>query len=192
MKDLTPTLFSLAELLERMSINYVVMGGLAVRAYAIPRATEDIDFTLAIGRERLPELFDALKAQDYAVPEPYQTGWVDQLNDASKFCLVKLKRYLDNHSIDVDLFLAESPFQQEILRRRQLADVEGRRLWIASAEDLVLLKLAAGRPRDWIDVADVFFTQGPLDETYMARWAVELGIADRLERALSEQHDERP
>ncbi len=191
MKDLTPTLFSLAELLERMSVKYAVMGGLAVRAYAIPRATEDIDFTMAIGRERLPELFGALEAQDYAIPEPYQTGWVDTLNDATQFRLVKLKRYLANHSIDVDLFLAESPFQEEVLRRRQLADVEGRRLWLASAEDLVLLKLAAGRPRDWIDVADVFFTQGPLDETYMRRWAVALGIEAKLERALAEQHDER-
>jgi hypothetical protein len=37
MTDLTPTLDLLVALLERMSIKYVLMGGLVVPAYAIPR-----------------------------------------------------------------------------------------------------------------------------------------------------------
>jgi hypothetical protein len=61
MTNLTSTLDLLVALLERMSVRYVVMGGLAVRAYSIPRATEDIDFTLALSRERLPQLYDALE-----------------------------------------------------------------------------------------------------------------------------------
>lgn len=192
MKDLTPTLFALASQLEGMGVTYAVMGGLAVRAYSIPRSTEDIDFTMALGRDRLPELFRAMETQGYSILEPYQAGWVDRLNDASQLRLVKLKRYFGEHTIDVDLFLAETPFQEEVLKRRQLADVEGRQLWIASPEDLVLLKLAAGRPRDWIDVGDVFFTQGPLNEPYLRRWAKELEIESQLERALAEKHDERP
>jgi hypothetical protein len=75
MKDLTPTLFGLASQLERMGVVYAVMGGLAVWAYAIPRSTEDIDFTIALGRERLPELFQALEAQGYSIPGPYHSGW---------------------------------------------------------------------------------------------------------------------
>jgi hypothetical protein len=181
MRDLTSTLDLLVAQLERMTIEYVIMGGLAVRAYSIPRATVDIDFTLALDRERLPELFDALESDDYAIPEPYRTGWVD---DVKGLKLVKLKRYIAGHSIDVDLFLAESPFQTEILRRKCLADVEGRRYWIASPEDLVLLKLVAGRPRDLIDVGDVLFTQGQLDVEYMERWADELGVKANLQQAL--------
>lgn len=180
MKDLTCTIDLLVAVLERMSVEYVVMGGLAVRAYAIPRATEDIDFTLAIDRKRLPELYDALEEQNYSVPEPYRSGWVDQVK---RMGLIKLKRYVGDHSIDVDLFLAESAYQHEVLARRRIADVEGRRLWIASPEDLVLLKLVSGRPRDWIEVADVFFTQGELDVQYMRHWAAELGIVSELERA---------
>ena len=192
MRDLSPTLFLLVSLLEKMSVKYAVMGGLAVRAYAIPRSTEDIDFTLALYRSRLPELFEGLEEQGYAIPEPYQSGWVDKLDDRTELTLLKLKRYVSGHAIDVDLFLAETVFQEEVLSRRRLADVEGRQLWIASPEDLVLLKLAAGRPRDWIDVADVFFTQGPLDEEYMRRWAAVLDLESRLERALNERNDERP
>lgn len=158
MKDLMPTLFGLAELLEQKGIKYAVMGGLAIRAYAIPRSTEDIDFTLSLDRRRLPELYSELETRNYSIPEPYRAGWVDQLSAAVPLKLVKLKRYVGDHAIDVDLFLAETPFQDEVLKRRRLADVKGRQLWLASPEDLVLLKLAADRPRDWIDIADVFFT----------------------------------
>ena len=189
MKDLISTLDALIAQLERMGIEYVIMGGLAVRAYAIPRATEDIDFTLAMDCEGLPELFRTLESDQYTVPEAYKTGWVDEVKGLK---LVKIKRYVVGRSIDIDLFLAESAYQDEVLRRKCLADVEARRYWIASAEDLVLLKLVAGRPRDWIDVADVLFTQGRLDEQYMRRWAVELGVEDELTRALSQQIDDRP
>ena len=187
MIDLTPTLDLLVPALERMSVKYALMGGLVVRAYAIPRVTEDIDLTLALDRERLPELYDLLEEQNYAVPEPYRSGWIDQVKNLS---LVKLKRYVGGHSIDVDLFLAESTYQEEILNRRRIADVEGRQLWIASPEDLVLLKLISGRQRDLIDVADVFFTQSPLDVEYMRHWAHELGIEQQLERALANQLEE--
>ncbi|MFO0790210.1 MAG: nucleotidyl transferase AbiEii/AbiGii toxin family protein [Pirellulales bacterium] len=191
MKDLMPTLFGLAELLEQKGIKYAVMGGLAIRAYAIPRSTEDIDFTLSLDRRRLPELYSELETRNYSIPEPYRAGWVDQLSAAVPLKLVKLKRYVGDHAIDVDLFLAETPFQDEVLKRRRLADVKGRQLWLASPEDLVLLKLAADRPRDWIDIADVFFTQGPLDEVYMRHWAKALDVERKLDRALAQRNDDR-
>lgn len=183
MTDLTSTLDLLVALLDRMAIKYVLMGGLVVLAYSIPRATEVIDLTLALKRDGLPALYDALEEQCYAVPEPYRSGWVDQVKDLK---LIKLKRYVGDHAIDVDLFLAESPFQEEMLRRARVAEVGERQLSVASPEDLVLLKLIAGRPRDWIDRGDLFFTQGDLDLEYMRRWAAELRIDKELERALTD------
>jgi len=187
MSDLTSTLDLLVALLEDMSVQYVIVGGLAIRAYSIPRATEDLDFTLAMGREHLPGLYEALEKQDYAVPEPYRSGWVDQVKGLN---LVKLKRYVGGRGIDVDLFLADSSFQKEILRRRRMADVEGRNLWIASPEDMVLLKVLAGRPRDLLDVNDVLFMQAPLDLEYLRHWASELGVEEALEKALTEHTNE--
>jgi hypothetical protein len=189
MKNLVKTLDALIALLNRMSVDYVIMGGLAVRAYSIPRATEDVDITLALDLERLPELYQELEEQDYVVPEPYKSGWLDELKGMH---LVKLRRYLGDHSIDVDVFLVETAFQEQVMERRQIAEVEGRPYWIATPEDLVLLKLVSGRPRDWIDVGDVFFTQGDLDVAYMRQWAKELGVEQQLEKALAAPRDERP
>ena len=189
MKDLVQTLDGLVALLNRLSVDYVIMGGLVVRAYSIPRATEDIDLTLSLPQQRFGEFYEALDQHGYEVPEPYKSGWLDELKGMH---LVKIKRYIANHAIDIDLFFVESRFQEEVMKRRRLADVEGRKLWIASPEDLVILKIVSGRPRDWIDVADVFFTQGDLDEKYMRRWAKELSIEKDLERALAQPRDQRP
>jgi hypothetical protein len=100
--------------------------------------------------------------------------------------LVKFKLYIGSDSIDVDVFLAESDYQKELLKRRRKAEIDNLTAWLVTPEDLVLLKLIANRPRDLVDVADVRFMQGDLDESYMRHWAAELGIADRLEKTLSE------
>ncbi len=57
---------------------------------------------------------------------------------------------------------------------------------LVSPEDLVFLKLLAGRPRDLGDVTDVLFMQGHLDLQYMRRWAADFGVSDELEHRLAE------
>ncbi|TVS19936.1 MAG: hypothetical protein EA424_06535 [Planctomycetaceae bacterium] len=181
MKDLTRALHEIVAILDAFSVSYAVMGGVAVRIHGIPRPTYDLDFTVALGRERLQEFFDRAIDAGYSVAEPYRQGWVDQV---AGMPLVKLRIYLQDHSVDVDVFLAESEFQESVLARRQCEVFENGRVWFVSPEDLILLKLIAGRPRDFVDVQDIFFTQGQLDEPYLRRWAAALGISKRLEQAL--------
>lgn len=176
---------------DRLGISYAVMGGVAVRAYAVPRPTFDVDFTLVLPRERLAELFAALEELGYTVPDAYRAGWVDTVAGMS---LVKARFYVGEQGVDVDMFLAESAFQRSLMSRRRKDIVEDVETWIVSAEDLVLLKLVAARPRDLIDVADILFIQGQLDSEYLRHWADQLGVRPNLERALAEsaETDERP
>ncbi len=141
MTNLAETLHSLIELLDRLSIPYAVMGGIAVRAYGVPRPTYDIDVTIGAERDRLPALFEHLREIDYAIPEPYETGWVDDLKGLK---LLKLRRYFGGESLDIDLFLAESDFQAEVMARRSRAEAEGRTIWLVSPEDLVFAQAARG------------------------------------------------
>ncbi len=182
MTDLTAVIHALTDLFDRLSLPYAIMGGIAVRAHGLPRPTFDVDFTLAIPRSRLLELFEAIESLGYTVPDHHARGWVDEVGGMP---LVKVRLYLDGRGIDADVFLAETDFQQEVLDRRITADVEGRRLQMVTPEDLILFKLVAARPRDMIDVQDVLFMQGTLDEAYMRRWAEPLGVAEKLEEALA-------
>ena len=100
--------------------------------------------------------------------------------------VVKVARYLEDRSIDVDLFLAESSFQQELLKRAKPEPIDDVMVRMVTPEDLILLKLLARRPRDLADIGDVLFIQGTLDETYLRPWATELGVLSELEKVLAE------
>jgi hypothetical protein len=109
MSDLPRVVDDCVSLFERAGIEYVLMGGIAVRVYGIPRATYDVDFTAAIERDRLSSIYDAIEQRGYTVPEAYRTGWVDEV---AGMPVVKFRLYLEERGVDVDLFLAETPFQQ--------------------------------------------------------------------------------
>ncbi len=72
------------------------MGGLAVRAHLIPRPTNDVDLTVSIEREKLPNWFEELEKRGVTVPDA------------------------------VDVFLAESDFQASVLSRKVQAIFEGK------------------------------------------------------------------
>ena len=93
----------------------------------------------------------------------------------------------------VDLFaVGDPPYDaSEFSRRRAVVvrepDVS---LVVKSPEDTVLRKLWRFRQggevsdRQWRDVVQVLVFSGPaMDDSYLARWAKELGVADLLVRA---------
>ncbi len=184
MSHLENSLKAMVACFEELKILYVVMGGLAVRIHALPRPTNDVDFTILLPRERLGEWFRAIEQLGYTVPEIYLTGWVDQV---AGMPIVKLRTFLeDGLGVDVDVFLAESDFQRSLIERRMRVEVDSQSIFVVTPEDLLLLKLIANRPRDILDVQDLIFTQGQLDESYLRYWAAALEITDRLEKVLSE------
>lgn len=183
MKELSKALDEFSRIFERMDVEYAVMGGIAVRAHGIPRPTQDVDFTVAIERSRLAEFYEAAGGLGYTVPETYISGWVDEV---AGMPLVRVRRYVEGRGVDVDVFLAESPFQRELLARARTEQVDGLPLRVVTPEDLILLKLVSHRHRDLADVGDILFTQGQLDEAYMRRWAKELRVLKELESVLAE------
>ena len=90
-------------LFDRLQVPYAIMGGWAVRMYGLPRPTPDVDFTIAIERKRLPELYDTATDVGFTVPEQFVAGGVDTV---AGMPLVKFRLYLVDRGIDVDVFLA--------------------------------------------------------------------------------------
>jgi hypothetical protein len=180
--DLVGTLHAFGRLFDRLGIPYAIMGGWAVRVYALPRPTYDVDFTILLDRSRLPQLYAAAEEAGFTVPEQYRGGWIDAV---AEMPLVKFRLYLAGHGIDVDIFLAESDYQRELMRRRVQHSVAGASAWFISAEDLILLKLIANRPRDRADIDDLLLARSELDEPYLRRWAGPLGVEKQLEEVLA-------
>ncbi len=83
------------------------------------------------------------------------------------------------------------------MRQRQLkpllADEDSTARYISSAETTVLQKLlwykksGSVSEKQWDDILGVLKVQaGALDYDYLARWAVELGVSDLLEKAFDD------
>jgi predicted nucleotidyltransferase len=68
----------------------------------------------------------------------------------------------------LDLIFAVSDLHKNTLERRKQIDLHGIQIALGSAEDLILLKLSAGRPRDFDDVMGIVGNAGAsLDLDYL-------------------------
>ena len=80
---------------------------------------------------------------------------------------------------------AERQGDEAALDRRRALEVEGRSVWFVSAEDLIIMKLKAGRPRDFEDVVSVLSRhREKLDMRYMEEWAWRVRVNDELSYVL--------
>ena len=187
----TEFLVYVAELLERLGIPYHVGGSVASSAHGMYRASADIDFVIDPTTIQLEALARALEPGFYVS----RSAMAEALSSRSTFNAIH-----DETSFKIDFFIkGTAPFDAEELRRSIRQEVGGERghaVLLKSPEDTVLRKLEWFRrggevsERQWQDVLSILAAaRGQLDETYLERWALELGIADLLDRARREVAD---
>jgi hypothetical protein len=152
------------------------------------RASAGIDFVIDPDREQLESLARALEPTFYVS----RTAISEALSNRGTFNAIH-----DASSFKIDFFIkGTAPFDAEELRRsirQAVGDEHGRAILLKSAEDTILRKLEWFRrggevsERQWQDVLSILAAaSGHLDETHLARWSRELGVADLLERARKE------
>jgi hypothetical protein len=147
--------FDPRELLRRLTaagVDFVVIGGIAVLLQGYARATRDLDIAFEGGAENLKALSSVLIGLDAKL-----RGIEDQIEfvpDERTLAGIELLA-LDTPAGWLDLQRRTPGVESyEALRRRAervvLDDVS---VLIASPDDLISMKRAAGRPQDLIDIA---------------------------------------
>ncbi|MGH9414944.1 MAG: nucleotidyl transferase AbiEii/AbiGii toxin family protein [Terriglobales bacterium] len=159
MKDLLATL---ARALDGSQIPYCVIGGQAVLIHGEPRFTRDIDLTLAIATDRLPEILAIAAAH----------GWRVLPADPAAFVAQHLVLPCEDPAtgIRLDMIFGLTPFEQRATERSQPVAVAGTPVRFATPEDLIIHKLVAGRPRDIEDAASIVRKHPGLDWDYTLHW----------------------
>lgn len=150
----------LQSVLESREWRFCFIGGLAVLRWGEPRFTRDVDATVLcpFGNE------------DEIVHPLLSSGYIGRLPDVLEFARKNRVLLLQSTSgVAVDLALGILPFEEAMIDRSSLFEFEpGARLRTCSAEDLVVLKLFASRPRDVVDIEGVIARQrGQLDWQYI-------------------------
>jgi hypothetical protein len=185
--DQTETLLMIASALETLHIPYLVGGSFASSIHGVSRATRDADIVAVIRLDQAQLLARALEGEFYADEE------------AIKRAIVAKRSFNVIHTdtmFKVDIFVAKPDgFESSQFERRQAIVLKPGTpaTYVASAEDTILAKLRWYRlgnevsDQQWRDLLNVAKVHGNrLDLSYLRHWAVELGVADLLARALEE------
>lgn len=155
-----------------------IIGALARNAWAPPRATTDIDMVVSASEPSLAGIQRELEHLGYRCVRRQQADAADSIPDVMIFRSDKAELR------QVDLLVAKTAFEREVLDRATRLDISGISFPVATAEDLVVYKLIADRPRDREDIRAVVRTQARagrgLDWTYIGRWAKYWGVEDRF------------
>ena len=174
----------LAGALDEGGLPYMVIGGQAVLLYGEPRLTLDVDLTLGVAPDRLADVLGVVERaalRPLVDPEPFvRDTLVLPCADAAT-------------GVRVDVVFSMPGYERTAIARARDVDVGGAAVRFASAEDLVVHKLIASRPRDVEDVRGVLLRQPDLDAAYVRRWlsefdaALGLTTAATLDRLLAER-----
>ena len=173
----------IATALDQAALPYMIIGGQAVLLYGEPRLTKDIDITLGAGLDRLADILAAAQAAQLTLlvdPETFtrQTMVLPCTDPQS--------------GMRVDFILSFSPYEQLAISRARTVTIGDAKLRYASVEDLIILKVIAGRPRDLEDVKSILLKNPVAELTYIRKWLGEFAAAtgeayaERLNQMLAE------
>jgi hypothetical protein len=134
-------------LLDNLGTQWAVAGALAAMRYRVDeRPTNDIDLIVADAAG----LVEALVGDGFDVRSYDDDGAIYLIRATTTTCVV-------------DLLIPVTEYQGLALRRSQDN--------VLTAEDVIVHKLIAGRPRDIGDIRSILASGMRLDETYVEHWA---------------------
>lgn len=136
--------------LETDQVRYALCGALALAIHGAPRATRDLD--LIARKEDEARVRSAVRRAGYvfeALPMRFSSGIEVQ----------RFSKLIDGRPLMLDFLWAEGPLDAIWLRRERVQWQEGE-IYVVSREDLITLKLTAGRPQDLVDIQNLTATEG--------------------------------
>lgn len=150
----------LAAIFGSAGVRWYLFGAQAAILHGAARLSADVDVTVEVPEGSLSTLLATLSARGFSArianPEAFaeRTRVVPLVHGAS--------------GMPVDLVLAGPGLEERFFSRLETLDVEGVRVPVASAEDMVVMKILAGREKDRSDAAAILAARAKdLDLAYV-------------------------
>jgi hypothetical protein len=136
----------------------VLVGGLAVQLHGYLRSTFDVDLVLAMNDENLSRFISV--AQEFGmvpvIPVPIESlrnaRLIGQWHREKGMLAFALREPHIGGSVVYVLVRSDVPYEM-LATNAVEGDLFGRKVWIASIDDLLTMKRIANRPKDKLDIA---------------------------------------
>ncbi|MCC7536270.1 MAG: hypothetical protein IT379_08655 [Deltaproteobacteria bacterium] len=162
---------------------WMTIGGIAVIARGVHRLTTDIDAAVRGDAVEIGALLQALATQEIV-------GRIPDVEAFGRTNLVLLLEHVPTR-VPLDVSLAWTGFERDAISARSDARFGRVVVPMATAEDLVILKAVAGRPKDIEDVVGLLVLHRGIDLVRVRTCVAELAflaevpeIVEELERAI--------
>jgi hypothetical protein len=144
---LVELLAALARVCQRLSLRWYVFGAQAAIVHGAARLTADVDATVDLGGLPTSVLVAALEAEGFRLRVSDAYGFVERTR------VVPLEHV--GSEMPLDIVLAGPGLEELFLQRAEEHTVEGVAIPVACAEDIVAMKILAGRPKDMDDAVAI-------------------------------------
>ncbi len=131
---------------------YALIGGFAVSAWGVPRATHDVDFAMALGSSEPAALAQFLQAE-------FQPG---DPNDPLRG-VFRTHVAVNELSVPIQLIVLPTAWNSILFRDMTLLLVLGCTVPVVSWQVLILLKLYAAGPQDLLDAQQILAVRQPTE-----------------------------
>lgn len=154
MQELQPEFHDILKTLEAGSVRYILIGGLAMVLLGSDYVTKDVDIVYARDADNLAALVATLlpmRPRLRGVPED-----LPFIFDVRTFQNVSNMTLLTDIG-DLDL-LGEAPGAdsfEALWNRSAVVELDGFSIHVASIDDLIAMKTAAGRPKDQLHIMEL-------------------------------------
>jgi hypothetical protein len=149
---------ALVKALVEGGVDFVIVGGVAVILQAMPRFTKDLDICYSTDHDNLDALGSVLvtlEARLRGIPET-----VPFVPDGRTLRQTQIMR-LTTPMGDIDLLVNPdgAPSYNALRRHADVMELGGQSVRVASIEDMLAMKRAAGRPQDLVDLESLEATR---------------------------------
>jgi len=141
-------------LLGRHEVRWVLIGGLAAITHGAPLVTQDVDICHARDDENLARLADAL-TESHAELRGVDRGLPFRIDATTLRAGDAFTFTTDVGWLDILGTPAGTAGFVDLARTADVFDLFGQRVLVASVEDLIRMKRAAGRPKDLLLVEEL-------------------------------------
>lgn len=185
MIDLISEAADLQTFVEEKGWDFYFIGGIAVQVWGQTRLTRDIDLTI----------FTNLRNEDEYI-RIMLGRYLPKFSGVEEFALTERVLPLKTGGgIGIDMTLGGLSDINTALKRSSYQEFTDEiSLRVCSADDLIIMKTVAARPRDWVDIESIIIRQTYLDWPYIEKSIEDLETYDdigiRLQqlRKLKDEH----